>query len=92
MSLVRRADGSPDYYISVAEDENERQLPDLSEGERLRLVEQEGQAAPGLASKQHFTQPPPRYNEALLIKELEDKGIGRPSTYASIISTIQDRL
>ncbi len=68
-----------------------RQLPVLQEGERLRLVEQEGQQVPGLAPKQHFTQPPPRYNEALLIKELEEKGIGRPSTYASIISTIQDR-
>jgi DNA topoisomerase-1 len=74
-----------------AEEDSERQLPDLSEGERLRLAEQEGQAAAGLTSKQHFTQPPPRYNEALLIKELEEKGIGRPSTYASIISTIQDR-
>jgi DNA topoisomerase I len=72
-------------------DDDERQLPDLSEGERLRLVEQDGQTVPGMVSKQHFTQPPPRYNEALLIKELEDKGIGRPSTYAAIISTIQDR-
>ena len=74
-----------------AEDENERQLPALAEGHRLRLVEQDGQTVPGLLSKQHFTQPPPRYNEALLIKELEEKGIGRPSTYATIISTIQDR-
>jgi len=73
------------------EDEAERQLPVLTEGERLRLVAQEGQAAPGLTPKQHFTQPPPRYNEALLIRELEEKGIGRPSTYASIISTIQER-
>ena len=72
-------------------DDDERQLPSLSEGERLRLVEQEAQTVPGLTSKQHFTQPPPRYNEALLIKELEEKGIGRPSTYAAIISTIQDR-
>ncbi len=72
-------------------DDDERQLPALSEGERLRLVEHEAQTAPGLLSKQHFTQPPPRYNEALLIKELEEKGIGRPSTYAAIISTIQDR-
>ena len=72
-------------------DDDERQLPELSEGERLRLVEQDGQTVPGMISKQHFTQPPPRYNEALLIKELEDKGIGRPSTYAAIISTIQDR-
>lgn len=72
-------------------DDDERQLPTLSEGESLRLVEQEGQTVPGMLSKQHFTQPPPRYNEALLIKELEEKGIGRPSTYAAIISTIQDR-
>jgi len=74
-----------------AEDDNERQLPALSEGEQLRLIGQDGQSVPGLTSKQHFTQPPPRYNEALLIKELEEKGIGRPSTYAAIISTIQDR-
>ena len=76
---------------SEQEDEVERQLPLLSEGERLQLVSLEGQTVPGVLSKQHFTQPPPRYNEALLIKELEEKGIGRPSTYASIISTIQDR-
>ena len=74
-----------------AEEEAERRLPPLTEGERLRLVSQEGQTAPGLMPKQHFTQPPPRYNEALLIRELEEKGIGRPSTYAAIISTIQDR-
>ena len=74
-----------------AEDESDRQLPALGEGETLRLVAQEGQTLPGFISKQHFTQPPPRYNEALLIRELEEKGIGRPSTYASIISTIQDR-
>lgn len=73
------------------EDDGEQQLPNLSEGESLRLVAQDGQTVPGLTSKQHFTQPPPRYNEALLIKELEEKGIGRPSTYATIISTIQDR-
>jgi DNA topoisomerase-1 len=76
---------------SETEDEAERQLPVLSEGESLRLVVQEGQSQPGLLSRQHFTQPPPRYNEALLIRELEEKGIGRPSTYASIISTIQER-
>jgi len=70
---------------------SERQLPQLAEGERLRLVEQAEQTVPGVTSKQHFTQPPPRYNEALLIKELEEKGIGRPSTYATIISTIQER-
>ena len=73
------------------DDSAERQLPELAEGERLRLVEQAEQTIPGVTSKQHFTQPPPRYNEALLIKELEEKGIGRPSTYAAIISTIQER-
>ncbi|HEV2174455.1 MAG TPA: type I DNA topoisomerase, partial [Nitrospira sp.] len=73
------------------DDAADRQLPELTEGERLRLIEQPEQTSPGVTSKQHFTQPPPRYNEALLIKELEEKGIGRPSTYAAIISTIQDR-
>jgi DNA topoisomerase-1 len=73
------------------DEEAERQLPALREREQLRLVAQEGQREVGLTAKQHFTQPPPRYNEALLIRELEEKGIGRPSTYASIISTIQDR-
>ncbi|MDE3242792.1 MAG: type I DNA topoisomerase [Nitrospirota bacterium] len=73
------------------EEEADRRLPVLQEGETLRLVGQEGQAVPGLLPKQHFTQPPPRYNEALLIRELEERGIGRPSTYASIISTIQER-
>jgi DNA topoisomerase-1 len=58
-------------------------LPPLQQGDRLRLL--------GVEPKQHFTQPPPRYNEALLVKELEELGIGRPSTYATIISTIQDR-
>ena len=68
--------------------EEEIRLPALSVGERLTLAHGEEQ---GLLSKQHFTQPAPRYNEALLIRELEEKGIGRPSTYATIISTIQDR-
>ncbi len=58
-------------------------LPPLSEGEPLDLVE--------LAASQHFTQPPPRYTEATLVKTLEKEGIGRPSTYAAIISTIQQR-
>lgn len=58
-------------------------LPDIAVGDRLDLEK--------LDPKQHFTKPPPRYGEASLVKELEKRGIGRPSTYASIISTIQDR-
>jgi DNA topoisomerase-1 len=68
---------------SDGEEEAERRLPELSEGEALRLEK--------LDPQQKFTQPPPRYNEASLVKTLEEKGIGRPSTYASIINTIQDR-
>ena len=60
-----------------------RQLPPLEAGDRLTLVE--------LLPEQHFTQPPPRFTEASLVKELEEKGIGRPSTYAAILSTIQDK-
>lgn len=63
-------------------------LPDLSVGESVALS---GESEERILAKQHFTQPPPRYNEALLIREMEEKGIGRPSTYATIISTIQDR-
>ncbi len=58
-------------------------LPELPEGQPLSLLD--------LKSKQHFTQPPPRYSEATLIRELEELGIGRPSTYATILSTIMDR-
>jgi DNA topoisomerase-1 len=60
-----------------------RALPELSSGERLDLV--------GLSAEQHFTEPPPRYTEATLVKALEEYGIGRPSTYAPILSTIQER-
>lgn len=61
----------------------EKELPDLKEGEKLDLVE--------IKPEQHFTEPPPRYNEASLIKILEEYGIGRPSTYAPTISVIQTR-
>ncbi len=64
-------------------DEEDRRLPALKEGQDLSLE--------GLAPRQHFTQPPPRYTEASLVKELEENGIGRPSTYASILSTIVNR-
>jgi DNA topoisomerase-1 len=65
------------------EDEEESKLPTLAEGETLPVDK--------LYGEQHFTQPPPRYTEASLVKALEEYGIGRPSTYASIISTLQDR-
>jgi DNA topoisomerase-1 len=58
-------------------------LPPLEVGQKLTLRE--------LKPEQHFTEPPPRYNEASLVKELEEQGIGRPSTYATILSTIQER-
>ncbi|MCA9470533.1 MAG: type I DNA topoisomerase [Nitrospirales bacterium] len=84
---VDQVSSSTSKDTEVVSDEEIR-LPDLSQDEALTLVQGDDQ---GLQSKQHFTQPAPRYNEALLIRELEEKGIGRPSTYATIISTIQDR-
>jgi DNA topoisomerase-1 len=64
-------------------DDEERALPPLEPGDRVTLNE--------IRADQHFTEPPPRYSEASLIKTLEEYGIGRPSTYASIISTLKDR-
>ena len=73
-----------DGFLAVmpARDED-AELPDLQKGDALKLLT--------LLPQQHFTKPPARYSEAALVKELEKRGIGRPSTYASIISTIQDR-
>jgi DNA topoisomerase I len=65
------------------DEELKHKLPALEAGQRLTLRE--------LKPEQHFTEPPPRYNEASLVKELEERGIGRPSTYAAILSTIQER-
>jgi DNA topoisomerase-1 len=65
------------------DDEEDITLPALNQGEALR--------SHGITPKQHFTEPPPRYTEASLVKMLEEKGIGRPSTYATILTTIQDR-
>jgi DNA topoisomerase-1 len=62
---------------------DDRLLPALEKGEVLKVHE--------ILPEQHFTQPPARFSEAMLVKELEDKGVGRPSTYASIISVIKDR-
>jgi len=67
----------------TAPEEAAAQLPPLAEGDRVRLTK--------LDTDQHFTQPPPRFSEASLVKELEENGIGRPSTYASIIGTIEAR-
>ncbi|MGH2357258.1 MAG: type I DNA topoisomerase, partial [Candidatus Limnocylindria bacterium] len=80
-------DGYQAVYVEGRDDEetDERQavLPDLREGEPLSLA--------SLASEQHFTQPPPRYTEATLIRALEEHGIGRPSTYAPTLETIRQR-
>ncbi len=64
-------------------EDGDRRLPQMTEGQALALKD--------ILSEQHFTQPPPRYSEASLVKRMEELGIGRPSTYASIISVLQDR-
>ncbi len=66
-----------------ADENSEKLLPELSEGEQIDLLE--------IRNEQHFTEPPPRFTEASLVKTLEEYGIGRPSTYASIISTLVNR-
>jgi DNA topoisomerase-1 len=81
-----RADGKRmifDGYLKLGKQADDVYLPELAVGEALSLIKVE--------STQKFTQPPARYSEAALIKELEKRGIGRPSTYATILSTIQDR-
>jgi DNA topoisomerase I len=67
----------------AADDDEARRLPQIAEGEAL--------ATAAVTPEQHFTQPPPRYTEATLVKRMEELGIGRPSTYAAIVTTIQDR-
>lgn len=66
-----------------ADDNTEKLLPELTQGEKIDLLE--------IRNEQHFTEPPPRFTEASLVKTLEEYGIGRPSTYASIISTLVNR-
>jgi DNA topoisomerase I len=70
------------YKIWPREDDGEADLPQLAEGDDLDYH--------GIKPEQHFSQPPPRYSEATLIRELEQRGIGRPSTYAPIVETIKD--
>jgi DNA topoisomerase-1 len=74
---------SVDDEIANKDQKKTADLPELSEGLILNLLQ--------LKPKQHFTQPPPRFSEASLVKELEENGIGRPSTYASILSTIREK-
>ena len=81
-------DGFYKLYIEGKDDEKEedgdsKMLPPLQKGEKFEAAQ--------IDPKQHFTEPPPRYNEASLVKKLEELGIGRPSTYSTIISVIQDR-
>ena len=78
-------DGFLKVYNDADEEEQEAEakIPDLNEGDKVKCLKVE--------PKQHFTQPPPRYNEASLVKALEEYGIGRPSTYATIITVIQTR-
>ncbi len=71
------------YEEDKSEDEDAKSLPPMNEGERVSVV--------SLAGHQHFTNPPPYYTEASLIKTLEAKGIGRPSTYAATVGTLQER-
>lgn len=80
---ILQFDGYTRVMPAKGKGEEDILLPDVKAGEALTLVE--------LLPKQHFTKPAPRYTEASLVKELEKQGIGRPSTYAAIISTIQDR-
>ena len=85
--LLFRATGStlkfPGFYAVWPREDDGDTLPPLAPSEELTLRK--------LSPEQHFTQPPPRFTEASLIKELEERGIGRPSTYVPIVSTIQDR-
>ena len=80
-------DGFLKVYEESSDDaeqsEDESRLPQMSEGEHIEKL--------SVDPEQHFTQPPPRYTEASLVKKMEDLGIGRPSTYANIVTTIQDR-
>jgi len=86
----QEADGDPKKDAKEARDllaeDAEATLPDLGEGNPLRLV-----VPPGVVTEQKFTQPPPRYTEASLVRDLEERGIGRPSTYAEIITKVQAR-
>ncbi|WP_225773197.1 type I DNA topoisomerase [Pseudomonas sp. Marseille-Q5115] len=80
---ILKFDGYTKVLPQVSKPGEDDVLPEMAQGEKLQLLE--------LDPTQHFTKPPARYSEASLVKEMEKRGIGRPSTYAAIISTIQDR-
>jgi DNA topoisomerase-1 len=76
-------EGRDEKPADAEDDDEEKNLPQVQRGENLKLNK--------ITPEQHFTEPPPRYTEATLVKALEEQGIGRPSTYAAIMTTIQDR-
>src|SRR5690606_11204645 len=87
---VIKFDGFLTLYHEDAEDtpdedenSNDRRLPPMQEGDKTKLAD--------TTPNPHFTQPPPRYSEASLVRKLEELGIGRPSTYASILQVLRDR-
>jgi DNA topoisomerase-1 len=81
-----------DGFMRVYEEGRDDQVVDDDDGKRLpQIMQGESIAKNAVSPEQHFTQPPPRYTEATLVKKMEELGIGRPSTYASVITTIQDR-
>jgi DNA topoisomerase I len=80
---VEATEDKLDADSDKSKSDSDRLLPELDKGDILKLLK--------ISPDQHFTQPPPRFTEALLVKELEEQGIGRPSTYAAIISVIKDR-
>ncbi|MNG70635.1 MULTISPECIES: type I DNA topoisomerase [Pseudomonas] len=80
---ILKFDGYTRVMPQIAKPGDDDVLPDMAQGDVMKLIK--------LDPSQHFTKPPARYSEASLVKEMEKRGIGRPSTYAAIISTIQDR-
>ena len=83
LTLYKEDTDEPEDTAAAEDNDENRRLPPLEHGMGLRTND--------VTPEQHFTQPPPRYSEASLVKKLEEMGIGRPSTYASIMQVLQDR-